>query len=264
MNVFKLMRIVVLLSILFVIVVGAWLTEKRMAAWDRPILVTVYPIVATADEATRRFVDRIDVGTFQPVNSFFAREAAVYGVTAQPAFRFQVAEPSRASPPAIPERGNMLGIAYWSLKMRWWSWRRAQADGLVSPDIQIFMTFHALDALEEPGISVGMRKGRYGIVKAYGRKAFQKKNLVVFTHELLHVLGATDKYEMDSGMPIYPDGYAEPDRFPLHPQQLAEIMGGRIPLGPHGAVMPASLAQCRIGEMTAREIGFQDLKVDKG
>jgi len=264
MNVFKLMRIVVLLSILFVVVVGAWLTEKRMAAWDRPILVTVYPIVASADEATRRFVDRIDAGMFQPVNDFFERETARYGFTVQPAFRFQVAEPSRARPPTIPERGNVLAIAYWSLKMRWWSWRRAQADGLVSPDIQMFVTFHALDALEEPGISVGMRKGRYGIVKAYGRKAFQGKNLVVFSHELLHVLGATDKYETDSGMPIYPDGYAEPDRFPLHPQELAEIMGGRIPLGPHGAVMPGSLEHCRIGELTAREIGFLDRVVGKG
>ena len=46
------MRIVLLLSIFFVILFGTWLTEKRMAAWDRPILVTVYPLVADGAPAT--------------------------------------------------------------------------------------------------------------------------------------------------------------------------------------------------------------------
>ena len=259
----KLMRIVVLLSILFVVVVGTWMTEKRMAAWDRPILVTVYPIAVSADQDTRRYVENLEIGDFKPVNAFIEREASRYGISVHPAIRFQLAESSRKGPPEIPGQGNMLSIAVWSLKMRWWSWRNAQTDGLVGADVQMFMTFHALDTLAEPGISVGMRKGRYGIVKAYGRRAMQRKNLVVFTHELLHVLGATDKYERSSGIPIYPDGYAEPERFPLHPQERAEIMGGRVPLGPQGAVIPDSLDQCIIGELTAREIGFRGVLEDR-
>ncbi len=79
MNVFKLMRIVVLLSILFVVVVGTWMTEKRMASWQRPILVTVYPIVADGQPETERFVRGLDADAFDEVNEFF--EPRVPGIT---------------------------------------------------------------------------------------------------------------------------------------------------------------------------------------
>jgi hypothetical protein len=61
---------------------------------------------------------------------------------------------------------------------------------------------------------------------------------------------------LSSGEPIHPDGFADPDRSPLFPQEYAEIMGGRIPLGPNSSAMPESLNQCRIGRLTAFEIGF--------
>jgi hypothetical protein len=255
------MRIVVLLSILFVIVVGTWMTEKRMAAWERPILVTVYPIIADDEPATERFVKRIDKDTFREVNRFFEREAGPYGFTVTPAFRFQVAEPSRELPHAIPGQFDTIDIALWSLKMRWWSWRKTFEDDLVNPDIQMFVLYHSLNGNNELGISVGMRKGRYGIVKAYARSGFQASNHVIFTHELLHVLGATDKYVLSSGQPIHPDGFAEPDRVPLFPQRFAEIMGGQIPLSPQDAAMPKGLSECRIGRVTAAEIGLYDLLI---
>ena len=256
MNVFKLMRVVMLLSILFVIVVGTWMTEQRMAAWERPILVTVYPIVADDEPATARFARNIDERSFDAVNRFFEREARPYGFTVTPAFRFQLAAPRSELPPAVPDQFSTLNIALWSLKMRWWSWRQLSKDDLVSPDIQMYVLYHSLNGNNELGISVGMRKGRYGIVKSYAKSRLQNSNLVVFTHELLHVLGASDKYALTSGTPIHPEGYAEPDRSPLFPQTHAEIMAGRIPLDPERAMMPDSLEQCRIGKTTAVEIGF--------
>jgi hypothetical protein len=252
------MRIVVLLSILFVIVVGTWMVEKRMAAWERPILVTVYPIIADDVAATERYVNSIDERSFDAVNRFFEREARPYGFTVTPAFRFQLAEPRRELPPAVPDQFSTFDIALWSLKMRWWAWRQLSRDRLVSPDIQMFVLYHSLNGNEELGISVGMRKGRYGIVKAYAKRGLQASNHVVFTHEMLHVLGASDKYALTTGQPIHPEGYAEPDRTPLHPQRYAEIMGGLIALSPYTATMPDSLEECRIGETTAREIGFWD------
>ena len=82
------------------------------------------------------------------------------------------------------------------------------------------------------------------------------ENLIVFTHELLHVLGATDKYILSSGEPIFPQGYAEPNKRPLFPQKRAEIMGVRIPINSFSSVMPESLDHCKIGRQTAEEIGF--------
>jgi hypothetical protein len=75
---------------------------------------------------------------------------------------------------------------------------------------------------------------------------------------MLHVLGATDKYVLSTGDPIFPDGFADPKQNPLFPQKQAEIMGGAIPVSAVSSAMPESLAQCKIGLLTAREIGFFD------
>ena len=258
MSAFKLMRVVLLLSVLFVIVASTWITEKRMAAWDRPILVTVHPIVADEQPDTLRFARRIDAESFREINRFFGMQSRPYGFEVTPAFRFQVAPVSRDLPPAVPGQFDFAAIGWWSLRMRWWSWMRELRDGLIQPDIQIFMLLHSAGGDGELGISVGMRKGRYGIVKAYAAESAQPRNQVVFTHELMHVLGATDKYVLTTGEPIFPDGFADPDKEPLFPQRRAEIMGGRIPLSANSSVMPASLEQCKIGRSTAEEIGFFD------
>ena len=256
MTVFKLMRVVVLLSVFFVILVGSWMTEKRMASWERPILVTVYPIVGDAEAATRSYAASIDQDYFDEVNRFFERESTVYGSVTTPAFRFQIAPLSTERPPEIPGQFSPLKIAWWSLRMRWWAWLKNVGDDMVQADIQMFVLLHGMNGNKELGISVGMRKGRYGIVKAYARRDMNRRNRVVFTHEMLHVLGATDKYVLSTGEPIFPNGFADPDQRPLFPQSMAEIMGGRIPLNSYSSEMLASLSQSKIGRLTAEEIGF--------
>jgi hypothetical protein len=94
------------------------------------------------------------------------------------------------------------------------------------------------------------------VVNAFASPALAARNNVVISHEFLHTVGATDKYDPATNLPRYPIGFAEPDRQPLYPQRLAEIMGGRIPLSEHRAVMPQSLAKATIGPLTAREIGW--------
>ena len=146
--------------------------------------------------------------------------------------------------------------------MRWWAWMRELDYELDTPDIKMFVLYHGLNGAKEVGISVGMRKGRYGIVKSYTLASMKTENLIVFTHELLHVLGATDKYILSSGEPIYPQGYAKPNKRPLFPQKRAEIMGVRIPINSFSSVMPESLEQCEIGRLTAEEIGFLAQLID--
>ena len=82
------------------------------------------------------------------------------------------------------------------------------------------------------------------------------QNNMVMLHELLHTLGATDKYDLRTDQPLYPDGYAQPELQPRLPQKKAEIMAGRIPLSEHHAEMPERLADVVIGPKTAREIGW--------
>lgn len=256
MSVFKLMRIVALLSILFVLVVGTWMTERRLASWQRPATVTIYPIAADGGADTWKYIDSLQESDFEPVNEFMEREMVPYSIQVTPPFYFQLAEPSRKLPPEIPDQFSPAGIAWWSLKMRFWAWMQDFKDVLIQGDIQMFVLYHGEERSNEVEISVGMRKGRYGVLNVYANRSMSSKNLVVFTHELMHVLGATDKYTLSTGEPSYPFGFADPDQEPLFPQTRAEIMGGRIPINAYSSRMPASLEQCKIGLMTATEIGF--------
>jgi len=169
MSLFKISRIFLLLTVLFSLVVGGWMTEKRMAAWERPILVTVYPIAADDRPSTLAYARSLDAGSFREVNDFFEQQVRPYGFSVTPAFRFQVAEASTDRPPQVPGQFSTAAIAWWSLKMRWWAWKKGFDDGLITPDIRMFLMLHNVDGTSEMGISVGMRKGRYGIVKAFAR-----------------------------------------------------------------------------------------------
>jgi len=81
-------------------------------------------------------------------------------------------------------------------------------------------------------------------------------NDTVIAHELLHTLGATDKYDLRTNQPVLPDGFAEPDREPLYPQSFAELMGGRIPVSTTESTTPESLEKVIVGGKTASEIGW--------
>jgi hypothetical protein len=79
--------------------------------------------------------------------------------------------------------------------------------------------------------------------------------LFVVAHELLHTLGATDKYEA-RGRARVPDGLAEPSRSPLYPQRFAEVIARSRPLAPDREVVPETLDALAVGDRTAAEIGW--------
>jgi len=74
--------------------------------------------------------------------------------------------------------------------------------------------------------------------------------------EILHAVGADDKYDPATGLPRYPEGYVDPGREPLYPQRRAEIMAGKIPVASGRAVQADALAETAIGVLTASEIGW--------
>ena len=156
-------------------------------------------------------------------------------------------------PPVLEPGASLPGRVLWSLKARFYSWRLT-GDKLAR--VRVFMLFHDPDHTFAVPHSLGMQKGLLGIVHAYADPAYDRTNNVVLAHELLHTLGATDKYDPATSQPLFPQGYAEPDATPRHPQRFAEIMGGRIPVSEDEAQMPASLAQAVVGPETAREINW--------
>jgi hypothetical protein len=129
-------------------------------------------------------------------------------------------------------------------------------DPLPPPDVQVFALFHPPDGGTAIPDSLGLSKGLMAIAHLYAERDAAGSNLVVLAHELLHTLGASDKYDPVTLQPRAPDGLADPDRAPLYPQDYAELMAGRIALDARSAAMPEDLSQVVVGPATAREIGW--------
>ena len=256
MSFFRLLRITMLLSVLVIVAGNLWLTHARVSSWEKPIWMTIYPVVADDAPALLPYIESLGVDSFSDIGAFLARQGGAYGMALPTPLKLQIAPPLYQLPPAVPPVGARLATAIWSLKMRWWTWRREREDNLPGADIQMFVLYRKADGTRLPERSVGVQKGLYGIVNAYASRSMASRNRVVIAHELLHVLGATDKYDLATGQPLMPEGLADPNLKPIYPQGKAEIMGGRIALSRTRAVMPASLRSCVVGHETAAEIGW--------
>ena len=246
-------RILVLLLVLFFVAMNSWLTRLRSTDWNEPLWLVVYPVNGDASAATQNYIDSLDRDSFRTIESFVAREAARYRVGVGEPVTIRLAPQPAERPPLPPLDGSTLSIMLWSLKLRYWAFVNDTFEG-PKPDVQMFVVYHDPRQHDRLRHSLGIQKGLIGVVNAFAARAQTQTNNVVIAHELLHTLGATDKYHPATNQPLYPIGYAEPQRTPLHPQRQAEIMGGRIPLSEQHAEMPDSLDQCRVGPETALEI----------
>ena len=122
-------------------------------------------------------------------------------------------------------------------------------------DVELFVSYYDTATTSALRHSVGLQGGMIGIINGFAHKSYRGSNHVVIIHELMHTLGATDKYG-PGGVPVHPGGFAEPYRTPLFPQKKAEIMGGRIPISANQSRMPESLKQVVVGTVTAIEINW--------
>jgi hypothetical protein len=253
---FRTLRITLLLIILLAVAGDAWLTRMRTTEWGESLWVSVYPINADGSPATARYLASLDDGSFEAVEDFLAREAERYGLAQASPMQLRLAPQVRELPPVPPPNGRRLAVMAWSLEMRYWAWRTQREYGGPPSNIQVFVQYFDPERTERVAHSVGLQKGLIGMVNAFASARMSGQNNVVIAHELLHTVGASDKYDPDSGRPLYPQGYAEPDLEPLHPQTHAEIMGGRIPRSRNDARVPASLHEVLVGPETAAEINW--------
>ncbi|MDX1499699.1 MAG: hypothetical protein R3176_07375 [Woeseiaceae bacterium] len=255
---FKIVRIAVLLFILFFVSVSSWLTQARSTDWEDSLWVKLYPINADGSQAAADYIAALDVADFEPIEAFIARETGRWGRPIERPVRIELGTPIREQPPAVAPGAGFLGVMTWSLKLRFWAGRVAGEQDEITPHIRIFVRYHSPDMHLMLENSVGLQKGMVGIVNAYAGRRQRGANQVIIAHELLHTLGASDKYDPATGQPVAPHGLGEPERVPLYPQRYAEIMGGRIALAVDDAVVPKSLGFALIGPLTASEIRLID------
>jgi hypothetical protein len=118
----------------------------------------------------------------------------------------------------------------------------------------MFALYYDPATLQRVPDSHGLQKGLIGTAHLFADPAAAGGNNIVITHELLHTVGASDKYDLGSGAPLFPTGLADRDRQPLYPQDAAEIMAGRRALSANQWEMPRSLRSVVVGPETALEI----------
>lgn len=253
---FRKVRIAILLLILLFVALNTYFDRVYSTDWDIPLRVAVFPINADGTDEAERYVQSLKNDDFLALESFFTEEAEHYDIAVNPPIRFTLAAPIRELPPMLQEGTGMLGVMFWSLRMRYWAWSVPQNPAGAAPDIKLFLLYH--DPALTPALphSVGLQKGLFGVVNVFAAKHMAGSNDTVTAHELLHTLGATDKYDVRTLLPQHPAGYAEPDRRPLYPQSLAELMAGRIPVSRTRSEIPEFLGEVVIGPSTATEIGW--------
>lgn len=103
----------------------------------------------------------------------------------------------------------------------------------------------------------GYRRPYEGVVFLPIERESMEFSIVNVVHEMLHLLGATDKFN-EYGQPLFPGGFADPQLQPLYPQKFAEVMARTLPVGNDQTQPISLLSQVRIGQQTAREIGWLD------
>ena len=250
------LRLALLFGVLLFVAVGAWLDRRRSRDWDAPLRVTVYVLTAGADEGSRSYAAGLDDDSFDDVETFLAEQAAAYGLPLAEPMRVRVSRAARALPPDPGAEPGLVSVVLWSLRMRWWAWRVAANDPLPPPDIQLFAIYHPEVTGQPLPDSLGLSKGLVAVARLFAGPGSADANQVVILHELLHTLGASDKYDPRNGRPLEPDGLGDPAQDPRYPQTQGEIMAGRIAVSGTRAELPNALADMVIGPATAREIGW--------
>lgn len=255
---FRGLRISLLLVVLAAVALGTWQSRARSTSWEQPLWIAIYPLNADGSEVSDDFIGRLTPETFAPVRGFFEREAEHYGLAQKEPVRVDLYDRVDDLPPAYDPSSNVLSRMLWSLRLRWWAWSAGDQEGRVPPDIRVFVLFHDPTHTQQVPHSVGLQKGLLGVVHAFAHRDMIAQNNVVIAHELMHTLGATDKYDPESGQPLFPDGYADPEQDPLHPQEQAEVMAGRRALSNGEWEMAPSLRSVVVGSLTAAEINWME------
>lgn len=255
---FKNLRILVLIFILATVLMYTKNQRLVTQGWYKPLEVVVFPINADSSHSVDEYIKTLTAKSFSDIDDFIKRESKKYDdvVSSTPTIT-RFGNTVASFPPKPPgSDSNPLAIAFWSMKLRWWAFQNTPDSISNKHRVRMFVLYHEDKSNQKLEHSLGLQKGLLGIVHAFASNEQAKQNNVVIAHELLHTVGASDKYD-SLGNPLPPHGLGNPDLSPLYPQKRAEIMAGTVASSETQSKMARSLKSCVVGEKTAQEIGWQ-------
>lgn len=250
----KTIRITVLLVVLVIVAGRTWLDRVDTRSWKSPLWVGIYPLNGDGSPGARSYIAGLSANDFASIATFFEREGHRFAVGLDEPVHIELYPEGKELPPQLEPNAGPLGVMWWSLKMRWFAMHATKVPGRTPSRIRIFVLYHDPSSLPTVPDSHGLQKGLIGVVHAFAAKSMAGSNNIVITHELMHTLGATDKYDVSTGAPLYPSGFGDPERQPRYPQPSAEIMAGRRAVSATDFDMPSSLSEVVVGPVTADEI----------
>jgi hypothetical protein len=251
----KRVRVAVLLLVLVGIASWGTLRQRRLDRrndWARPLRVSV--ILVSNEPVESKVVDAWRDG-LSSLDDWFAAEAERRGVTLARPLHFELApvvvEANAPSAPG-PGTGEWLRDSQEAMALRS-ELKTLAAKGNAAGvfDVQLIVALRTNTARQVEGL--GEAGGTIGLVDGNAGDTELTLELVALAHELLHCLGANDAY--DARGHALARGIVEPELG--MPQRFAEVMVGEVPLSAASGRIPKSLEEVRIGDETAREIGWQ-------
>ena len=248
------LRIALLLLVLGIAAYSNWYDRYSTTGWDKTLWIGIFPVNADDGQAGNDYIAALSAEDLADIERFINDQAHDFGVALARPVRVDLYPEVHEKPPPHDATGNVFSTMWWTLKVRMYARRNSHPPGHAPPRIRIFVMYHDPSFNQSVPHSVGLQKGLVGVVNAFADRSMTRANNVVIAHEILHTLGATDKYDLASLAPIYPIGYADPDLQPRFPQHFTEIMAGRYAVDANTFEMPDSLSDVVVGDATAAEI----------
>lgn len=251
----KKVRISILSLALAYVSLGAYTDTHQN--WDKPVRVVIHPINIHDSKVVQNYIDNLKESDFDEIEEFVKTNSAMY--RDKPVqMNIELSKQVKKSPrlPTEEVANSMWRTILWSLEFRAFGLLNFKKDDL-GADTVLYLTYtdpkRSKTELER---STALERGRMAVINLYADPDDKPFNNPIILHEMLHTFGAEDHYDLSNGYPIFPLGFAEPDKKPLLPQVKSEIMGGYIPVNDIDFIMPQSLESVVLSKNTATELGW--------
>ena len=226
--------------------------------WDGEQVIVLHPVNMSNSAEIDKYISNLKQSDFDDISKYLSNYAEEYRKN-KTSIKFELGRKIDSLPPAPTEEiaESMWRTILWSLKFKIYGYKNMKLEDLGASAV-LYLTYYDMRDKNETTRSTALQRGRIGMVTSYANEGYEGQNNMVIAHESLHLYGALDRYDPSTGVPNFPEGYADPKLEPLFPQVRAEIMGGYIPISNFDIIIPDSLNKVVIHKITAKELGWID------